>query len=1571
MNMLAILAAAAIASDGGLVANWTFDEGRGPIASCAEGKEADGELSAGMKWVTGPFGSALAFSGTNSTVSFAEFPKAVSGAERCTVALWARWNGDGRGKWPSLLSADDWVNGGMMFFVQDGSVSFRMRAKDADGTIRETNGSFLARIPKGKWTHLAVTFDRPALTLYADGKKVASAKWGGRFAEAKRFDLGCGFGKVCHDGFIDDLRFYSRALAPSEVESLANDGVHAEVEGYQDDGTGGVEPVRFHGLDAPVVCTLNGAAASMSIDAVGRISSLVEVGTGRELVKAPVPFVSAAFANGGAARGWKAKSVDGGVVMTCVDGEVEFTVGTFFGGWVFKVVRSTLPPHEKFSFCRVAPDCAKWKGGFVNAWSDELSAVCVRSGDLYGAPQVSHALSVDVDGAWPLVGRTAYLAAGPRGGFRSQLKFMTNAAKAPRSPSGGAWAMDSDVGRRSYLFFNPYPWNLEWGISLARRGGFSNLHFGGWTKTLGHNDPNPKQFPGGLDDMRDYVRRIHDAGLYAGIHTLTACIAQHDPWIRPLCSTNLYAIYSYTLAEPFTEESDEVRVNEKPGPRHSLIATYSTNGNYLRFGSELMQYTGIRREKPYAFTGIKRGVLGTKRGGPYPAGMRVDYPRNHYLAFYPEADSPLADELAARLGNVYRTCGLDEFYFDGSEGMDTRYGTDAMRHKIFRELVKGAPADAKYGPSIEASCNNANNWWFQTRMATTDHGVWGVKRFHDWHVASAIASSRMANFLEPQMGWWQPRLAVKGKVPGHYPDEMEYFASQNAGHDAAMSIQGVWKTPTPFSQKRQLTILGWYERARLARAFSAESLAALKVPGAEFRLRQGADGEWRLAPVACSYHRADHESLMKWRHANAAACAAALRVEALFAVKPYDDAAAMPVLAAADVPNLKADAAEGVKAAVSAGTDVEHGGTIRLAAENGSAAKNGAWARAAKSIGSPYLDIGQAGAFGFWVKGDGSGALLNFVCRGAREYHGGTSDHYVRLDFTGWRYFAVALREREGYAGADYAWPYSSSIHDHLRTIIDTKHVQEFSIYLNDIAPGGSAAVEVSEVRALETFAAEARGLALDVNGARHALPFALESGEFAELEGDVWTRYSEMGDPVERAKAKSPLALNGGENEFALHGSFGCGAPFRASTAVFALGAPKRAFVETLTPEMRRAMAHEFMESIVYAPSKGFDGKATLAVRPGEEANMSIEISGPVKSPALGWRRGAERGGAAFGATVGEGQILVCEDGQSWKVVDAKDWSVVSEGRLAQPLPRFSGTAEIEISSADAANAFAVVDLAKRYAASAAKGAKYRFLAFNIWGDFFKNPVHERDMQQLEIIRSHDPDFVGLQEVTPSFWKSRLISGLAEAGYERVGDEMGPNDEHRVAANPVFFRKARFELVDKGARWFHPELDYSKGVVWAVVRDKATGRKFAVFASHFWWQEKGVADDYLRLLNARMLHETVTQAAKRHGAAVVGGGDLNSPVTSSALSELKKLGWCDAQEKSPETDPRATWRDFPERDASGVYRGVPPEMAKKQMWLDHVFYEPGAVKPLKFSMDRTQKALDVSDHSPVIFDFM
>ena len=1285
-----IAVAGFVRADDALLASFGFDEAGGSVADDASANGLEATLSSSAQWATGTFGSALGCGAPGACAEIGEIP-GLDGLDACTLFLRFRRTGSDSGKNACLLMTSGWVGkGGFLFHLIDSSLSVRLRA---GGEGPETSVAAFAPVPEEKWCSVALVLKRPQLAVYADGKFVGTRKW----------DFPMRSNDVClgawhassFGGFIDDFRAWKRALSAAEIAELAEDSRYVEVEGYQDDGTGGVRKTVLVGQEGQPCATLKNAQVTTVFDTLGRLSSLRENASGRELVSNAVSFVSLkADGKRLSARRLEKKGENLVFVFPRKRGEVELAVKPFDGGWAFEVVRSTVAAAQALTFGCVVPACVRWQGDFVNAWSDERSAVAVRSGDLYANPVWRDRLGVAVDAGRPHVGRTAYLAAGPRAGFRDQLKAMTLAAGVPHSENGGAWAMESDEARRSYFFIYPFPWEMDRVISLAYRGGFSILHFGSWTESLGHYEPRERQFPGGLSGMKACVDHIHAAGLKAGIHTLTACIANHDAWITPLCNTNLWAHYTYTLAEPFDGTTNVVYVNELPGPKHSLIATYTTEGNYLRFGNELMQYTGIRREKPYAFTGITRGACNTTKGGPYPKGMAVDYPRNHYIAFYPKPDSPLADELAARLGNVYRTCGLDEFYFDGSEGMYTRYGTDVMRHKIFKEISEGATR----GPLIEASCRNANNWWFQTRMATTDHGVWGVKRFHDWHVRTAVESSRMANFLEPQMGWWQPRVAVKGRIRGHYPDEMEYFASQNAGNDAAMSVQGVHENPVGFSHKRQLTVLGWYEWPRLARAFNADAVAAMKVPGDEFRLRQDEDGVWTLAPCVCTYHRADLPWLMSWNRRSDAAASASLRVEALFAVKPYDDAGAKTVWTSADVKDMKTASAKDVTVALSAGADPEHGGTIRLTAANESAPQKGAWVRCEKNVAMPYLHLGKASAFGFWVKGDGSGALLNFVCRGAREYHGGTSDHYVRLDFTGWRYVTVALRERDGYENAKYVWPYSGSVHDYLRTIIDTKHVLGFSLYLNDIAPGRRATVEVSEVRALECVPTKAEGLSVEIGGVRHAVPFALASGDCAELEDGWWTHYAEDGEPVARAAATSDAALAQGDNKLAVSGKFANGLPLRTEVTVFAHGEAKEAFVDELTAEMRAGMTHETVMPLVYAPAKGFDGKVTLAVRPDEEAALSLEILGPVERPSFSWKKWFGRETVTFPTSVGKGQMLVCRNGVDWKVVNVDRWTTVAEGKLDEPIPIFDGVKELTFSSAAPEKAFAVIDIIKEY---------------------------------------------------------------------------------------------------------------------------------------------------------------------------------------------------------------------------------------------------------------------------------
>ena len=75
---------------------------------------------------------------------------------------------------------------------------------------------------------------------------------------------------------------------------------------------------------------------------------------------------------------------------------------------------------------------------------------------------------------------------------------------------------------------------------------------------------------------------------------------------------------------------------------------------------------------------------------------------------------------------------------------------------------------------------------------------------------------------------------------------------------------------------------------------------------------------------------------------------------------------------------------------------------MRFRAENSGKSAVGAWASASREF-RPYKRINRNRVVAFWVKGDGSGALLNVQVMTPREYGLCYSEHYVKMDFTDWR----------------------------------------------------------------------------------------------------------------------------------------------------------------------------------------------------------------------------------------------------------------------------------------------------------------------------------------------------------------------------------------------------------------------------------------------------------------------------------------------------------------------------------------------------------------------------------------
>lgn len=1212
----------------------------------------------------------------------------LDGAKSFTLSIRASWNKSvAQTGYPNLLSGHGWGGAGsMLLFVHQNRLSFRVGSSKGQGKTswHENEASILRGGLPQEWTTITVTFQRPLYRVYLNGREVSKLRWDEPFRMGS-FQLGSWGGAERHDGRLDDLRVYDRALDAQEVAALAAE------KAWQGRPTP-PKPI------APAV-VLDGAQSTLVLDQIGRISSLKEKSSGRELIAEALPFLSVSRAGRAPLAARRLEPRDGNRRLAFVfpggQGEAIFRVDAFGAneGWTFTLESISVPDVEEVFMAKIRPVCTKWCGTMANILSDEASAVALRAYDVALSMSASRGggLQVNGDRTHGFLGMRFGLAAGPRACFIGQLRAMSKASGAPLSESGGAWSLGAEACRGSYMFADLSLDSVEDWIDLAERGGIEYVHLHGWWEWLGQYPVRKAYFPNGLDDMKAAVDKIHAAGLKVGMHSLTACINPYrDPWISPVCSTDLVADASYTLAAPLTSNATEIVVHELPVKKHDLVFTYSSNGNFLRLGNEIVQYTGIRREKPYAFTGCRRGYFKT-RPAAYPAGERCDYLHQRYIAFYPEPDSPLADDLATRLANVRNVCGIDSFYFDGSEGMGTRYGIDKLRHLIYGHFTRP--------PVAEASCWGAHNWWFHSRVGAWDHTVWGAKRFHDAHLRSTVEDARMANFMEPQMGWWQPRVG-SAQARGHFSEEMEYFAGKNAGFDAAMSQQGVNVTAGPLSEflTRQFTLLGWYERARLAHAFTASATANLAMPGTEWRLRQDDGGVWTLTPMTGVVHRVTGPRAGEWAFSLPRPAAAVLRVEALYGVAKTSEKGTN-FLTSADVPLMKVESAGGVMAQVevvrqnvmACGVPSE---SIRLAASNSRETSRGAWASVRRNYEFPYMSLGDNAAFGFWVKGDGSGAVLNLQLRMAREYLGGICEHYVKLDFKGWRYVTLLARERDADAFAGLSWPYSSAVMAVHRNPYDGRHVKSVSLWLNEIPAKGSATVEVTSVRALPVVKPVLREAVVLVDGTAWKVPFALAAGEYAELEGNAWIHYSETGESLARAEVNKSLHLNAGVNACSFAGERADGGGFaRAEVTILALGASEPAF-GPLSSGQRRLMAYEAMLPFRHAPAKGLAATLRLAIRPGEEADLDLVVHGPAKNPTLDF---GDLGRFTFPVDLKADERLACRDGRTWRVL-AKPRREVSRGVLVKPLPTFKAGRDWTFRTASPATDNARVEVVKRY---------------------------------------------------------------------------------------------------------------------------------------------------------------------------------------------------------------------------------------------------------------------------------
>lgn len=714
-----------------------------------------------------------------------------------------------------------------------------------------------------------------------------------------------------------------------------------------------------------------------------------------------------------------------------------------------------------------------------------------------------------------------------------QLRFImqevvTAAPELPKSPISGPWALDAERNRGSYMFnFGGLSEDVvdDW-IKLAQNLGINQIDFhGGNSFRFGDCLPNPETYPRGQDSFKAVIDRLHEAGILAGLHTYAFFIDKRCPWVTPIPDPRLAKDATFTLAEPLTVDTNSVPVIESTEAMSTITGFFVRNSVTIQIDDELIIYGGISKESPYAFTECQRGAYGTKASS-HEAGAKVHHLKECFGLFVPDPETSLLAEVAESNANMYNKCGFDMMYLDALDGEDILGGGENGWHygsKFVFELWKRIEKPA----IMEMSTFHHHLWYVRARMGAWDHPTRSHKKFIDIHVTANEGLKRM--FLPGHLGWWAVKTWSGAQGEPTFADDIEYLCCKCIGTGNGFSIMGI--TPDNISDvpvyERLAAIMKQYEELRHADYFSEEIKARLKVSGDEFTLIKDSNDKWQLQEVQYTKHKIETVKDQRniWSINNKLEKQPIkLRIEALMSAQPYDNAEYIDLV---DFKNSNAFSAPQSAPGVTANFDHRK---AEYSAHSERVKPNAAWTGITKQF-PPGLNLSEYQALGVWVHGDGQGEVLNIQLKSPQHISHGIGEHYITVDFTGWRYFELIEPEGERYA--EYSWPYGSG-YSIYRESVNYGNVESISLWYNNLPQNKEVKCSLRPIKALPLASIKLINPSVTIGENTLIFPVEIESGYYLEFFSmDDCKLYGPKGELICEVKPQGKIpTLEEGDNE-------------------------------------------------------------------------------------------------------------------------------------------------------------------------------------------------------------------------------------------------------------------------------------------------------------------------------------------------------------------------------------------------------------------------------------------------------
>ena len=751
---------------------------------------------------------------------------------------------------------------------------------------------------------------------------------------------------------------------------------------------------------------------------------------------------------------------------------------------------------------------------------------------------------------------------------------MMNAKDVPFSDKGGAWAQQEKEGYGSYLmdFGSLTEKSVDETIRQCQRLGFNQviIHGGGAFYKHGEFEPDRSKWPDGWASFKRINDRLHEAGISSILLTYTFFIDKKSAHVTPVPSEDLGYFNSFTLAEPLKPGDNEIVVKESTGSVSPITGFFVRNSRTLRIGGELIEFDGVTSMPPFKFTGLKRGISGTTVIA-HAVNEKAYHLREMFGLFVPGPETVLFSSIAKRTAEIIDECGFDGIYFDAIDGNDLLDGKDNAWYYGTKFIFEVARSLKK--PVGMEMCDMPHHYWhYSSRWQAWDRPTRGYKRFIDIHLAAIksndpchgewMGHTPLINKLAPadngwlllplHLGWWSNYTWDPPQIEPTFTDDIEYLGCKMIGNNAGLSMLGGvddknLKAYPLFG--RLVPIIKQYEELRHQNYFNDSICALLRQPGKEFKLFQNEEGRWNFKPVAFQRHKVEgiDYPTAKWKVNNEFGNQPVkLRIELLMSVKPYDheDNILLSDFSAPGEFTMEGKA-PGVSGRIERSDEkisreITASGIFH-ATSSGESPRDGSWIKMEKKF-EPWLNLEKNQALGVWVKGDGNGELLNLRIESPEHISmGARGDHFINIDFTGWKYFELV--EIESSRFNDYSWPdeYFNVYNSYFYTV-KFDNVDKLQLWYNNLPKNKDVNCVIGPVKALPMVPLTINNPAFTIGDETVVFPVKMESGLFLEfMSPDDCVLFGSKGEFIQKViiKGNVPL-LKPGDNDV----SFICEGP-------------------------------------------------------------------------------------------------------------------------------------------------------------------------------------------------------------------------------------------------------------------------------------------------------------------------------------------------------------------------------------------------------------------------------------------